>query len=312
MPFNGCFIFPGQGSQSLGMLENFNKNEIELLEQSFNRLFDFDLISIIQNGPSESLNKTSITQPALLATSYVYFQKLKNKLADYLDINYFSGHSLGEFSSLVCANSISLDDALNLVHKRGQFMEECDSGSMSAVMGADSKKLNHLCNEISLKSGLVVESANINSNSQVVIAGHKEAVQEVCSKLKEMKIRSITLKVSVPSHTKLMGPAQKRLQKEFDNIDLKIPDTKIIQYHHDVEIVKATTNIQQIVQNINNQMTLPVNWIAVCDYIQTKKIHIIECGPKKVLTKLCRSNDMQNVFDSSLESINNLIQSSHE
>ena len=312
MPFNGCFIFPGQGSQSLGMLENFNKNEIELLEQSFNRLFDFDLISIIQNGPSESLNKTSITQPALLATSYVYFQKLKNKLADYLDINYFSGHSLGEFSSLVCANSISLDDALNLVHKRGQFMEECDSGSMSAVMGADSKKLNHLCNEISLKSGLVVESANINSNSQVVIAGHKEAVQEVCSKLKEMKIRSITLKVSVPSHTKLMGPAQKRLQKEFDNINLKIPDTKIIQYHHDVEIVKATTNIQQIVQNINNQMTLPVNWIAVCDYIQTKKIHIIECGPKKVLTKLCRSNDMQNVFDSSLESINNLIQSSHE
>ena len=145
-----------------------------------------------------------------------------------------------------------------------------------------------------------------------MIAGHKEAVQEVCSKLKEMKIRSITLKVSVPSHTKLMGPAQKRLQKEFDNIDLKIPDTKIIQYHHDVEIVKATTNIQQIVQNINNQMTLPVNWIAVCDYIQTKKIHIIECGPKKVLTKLCRSNDMQNVFDSSLESINNLIQSSHE
>ena len=312
MPFNGCFIFPGQGSQYLGMLENFNKNEIELLEQSFNRLFDFDLISIIQNGPSESLNKTSITQPALLATSYVYFQKLKNKLADYLDISYFSGHSLGEFSSLVCANSISLDDALNLVHKRGQFMEECDSGSMSAVMGADSKKLNHLCNEISLKSGLVVESANINSNSQVVIAGHKEAVQEVCSKLKEMKIRSITLKVSVPSHTKLMGPAQKRLQKEFDNINLKIPDTKIIQYHHDVEIVKATTNIQQIVQNINNQMTLPVNWIAVCDYIQTKKIHIIECGPKKVLTKLCRSNDMQNVFDSSLESINNLIQSSHE
>ena len=93
-----------------------------------------------------------------------------------MDIDYFSGHSLGEFSSLVCANSITLDDALSLVHKRGQYMEECDVGSMSAVIGADSKELDNLCNEISLKTVMfVVESANINSNSQIVVAGHKEA-----------------------------------------------------------------------------------------------------------------------------------------
>lgn len=312
MPHSGCFVFPGQGSQSIGMLKTFDKDEIEFLEQSFKRLFDFDLLSIIQNGPSESLNTTSITQPALLATSYIYFQQLKNKLTNYLDINYFSGHSLGEFSSLVCANSITLDDALSLVHKRGQYMEECDVGSMSAVIGADSKELDNLCNEISLKTGLVVESANINSNSQIVVAGHKEAVQEVCSKLKEMKIRSITLKVSVPSHTKLMVPAQKKLQKEFDSVNLGMPDTKIIQYNHDAEEVKASTDIQKIVQNIINQMTLPVNWLAVCDYIKLKNTFTIECGPNKVLTKLCRSNDIQNVFDSSLESLNNLIQSSYE
>ena len=145
-----------------------------------------------------------------------------------------------------------------------------------------------------------------------MVAGHKEAVQEVCSKLKEMKIRSITLKVSVPSHTKLMVPAQKKLQKEFDSVNLGIPDTKIIQYNHDAEEVKASTDIQKIVQNIINQMTLPVNWLAVCDYIKLKNTFTIECGLNKVLTKLCQSNDIQNVFDSSLESLNNLIQSSYE
>ena len=187
MPRHISLVFPGQGSQSVGMLDDFSQDDIYSIKPALTEL-PFDLIDIIQNNPEDILNKTSITQPALLATSYLHYKKFLS-LTNTLP-NIIAGHSLGEYSALVAADSIKLKNAITLVHKRGLFMESSEKGSMFAILNLDLCFVIDICNDVSNATGLIVSPANINSPNQIVIAGNEEAAVIAADRCKEAGFRT--------------------------------------------------------------------------------------------------------------------------
>ena len=204
-----AIVFPGQGSQHLNMLAQGSildvaqSPEFSHLAELCSDLISIDFFDLIENGPEESLNKTSITQPVLLLVSYLHYQKLINHIE--VDPIVFAGHSLGEYSALVAANSISIEDALQVVRKRGLLMEEAPTGSMAAILGLNISMIDELCQQVSMDASMQVQCANINSPTQTVISGSNEAVvrtQELC--LQAGAKKAITLKVSIASHSPLM------------------------------------------------------------------------------------------------------------
>ena len=197
MPRHISFVFPGQGSQFVGMLDNIDSSLIATIKEDLANQFDFDLIDIINNGPEEVLNKTSITQPAILLASCLAYKQLQLEMDIKPDL--MCGHSLGEFSALVASESIDLVNALKLVHKRGIFMENCVNGSMYAILNANFDDILRVCNEVENRLGQIVSPANINAPNQVVIAGEVESVESVVKNLNDIGLkRCIKLKVSVP------------------------------------------------------------------------------------------------------------------
>ena len=168
MPRHISLIFPGQGSQSLGMLNSFNDNLNNILDITSN-ILDINILDCITNGPEEVLNKTSITQPAILITSYLYYQKFITDTGLVPDL--FAGHSLGEYSALLASNSIDLSTAVSLVHKRGIFMENAKPGSMFAILNLDLISIQNICKEVEEATGKIVSAANINSQNQIVSRG---------------------------------------------------------------------------------------------------------------------------------------------
>jgi [acyl-carrier-protein] S-malonyltransferase len=310
MSFSAFLAFPGQGSQRLSMLSDGGISDLAL-SQEFSHaleccsdLISHDAFKLIEEGPEELLNQTSITQPLLVLCSYLHFNKLINSIN--VTPAYLAGHSLGEYSALVAGDSITIIEALKLVRKRGELMELAPNGSMSAIMGLEKDIVAEICATASHGPDSHVQCANLNSPMQTVISGHDDAVeraQVLCSS-KGAK-RSIKLKVSIASHSMLMQDAANEFQQSLNDIEFNMPDTKII---HNVS-VDSVSLPQDIPPLLVSQLHSPVRWVETCNFIATKNLPIIECGPGKVLSGLFKANKLENYFSSSdiefYEKINN-------
>ena len=293
MPRHISLVFPGQGSQSVGMLNDFSQDDISSIKPALTDL-PFDLIDIIKNDSEDLLNKTSITQPALLVTSYLHYKKFLLLTNTFPDI--IAGHSLGEYSALVAADSIKLKNAISLVHKRGLFMESSEKGSMFAILNLDLSFVIDICNDVSIATGLIVSPANINSPNQIVIAGNEEAAVIAADRCKEAGAkRCIQLKVGAASHCMLMKAASERLLAELNSIhfnELSIP----IIHNYDVSIESSSINL---VDKLTSQLTYPVKWIDTMNLIKEFNGIVIECGPGKVLSGLAKANGLDNILSTS-------------
>ena len=296
MPRHISLIFPGQGSQSIGMLNSFSEDELDNVTKISKKVLDIDIIDCIKNGPEDDLNKTSITQPALLIASYLYYKKFLN-LFD-ITPNLLAGHSLGEYSALLASNSIKIDDAISLVHKRGKCMENSQKGSMYAILNLDLNEINQICEAVKQETGLVISPANINSPNQVVIAGSDEAARIAADKCKEAGAkRCIQLNVSVASHCSLMDEAASNFKKELDGHIFNSPDISIV---HNVD-AKIEEDFANIPKKLLEQLTLPVQWTKTMEYIKTFNGIVIECGPGKILSGLAKTNGLDNILSMSSE-----------
>ncbi|WP_448564297.1 ACP S-malonyltransferase [Thalassotalea ganghwensis] len=289
MQQNLAFIFPGQGSQAVGMLSDFADNET--VQATFNEASEalgYDLWALVSQGPAEKLNQTHHTQPALLTAS-VALWRLWQEQASALP-NVIAGHSLGEYSALVCAGAISLSDGVRLVEKRGQFMQASvpeGVGAMAAIIGLADDEIIKACQEA--EQGQVVSAVNFNSPGQVVIAGHKEAVDRAGALCKEAGAkRALPLPVSVPSHCALMKEAAEKLALELDNIEISAPTTPVFN-NVDVE---APTNVADIKAALVRQLYSPVRWTETIEAFAQQGIDkAIEVGPGKVLQGLVKRID---------------------
>ena len=282
-------VFPGQGSQSIGMLDQFSHEDI-LSSGYDSNIFNFDLLDIISSN-EEKLNRSHFTQPALVLTSHLYFRKLTKLLSTKLDL--LAGHSLGEYSALLAAGSIELDAALQLVYKRGLFMSEAPSGSMLAVMGLEISVIDKICNDISNEGSIFVAPANINTPNQIVIGGDHKAIDIASIKLKEEGAkRCIKLKVSTASHCLLMKESALKLQKELENIDIIKPTIGVVQ---NVNARLAETP-EFIKNNLISQLTSPVQWVDTMKRVDSNNGILIECGPGKVLSGLAKQNGIENIL----------------
>ena len=296
MPRHISILFPGQGSQHLGMLDNLPVELVESYRELALKILDFDLVEIINKGPEEVLNKTSITQPAILFTSYIYYKHILK--VTNLKPKLMCGHSLGEYSALVNSNSISFEDALNIVHQRGLIMEKSIKGSMYAILNTDIDIIDEVCKKVSKDENMIVNPANINSPKQIVIAGENKAVEIVINNLKERGYKKcIKLNVSVASHCKLMDEPSYDFKKLLDTIKISQPETRII---HNISASEAQ-DIDDLKENLIQHLTKPVLWSKTMNYIKSFDGIVVECGPGKVLTGLAKSNGVKNIYTSSSE-----------
>lgn len=281
-------VFPGQGSQSQGMTDIFSPDELNNI--GYINPFDFDLLDII-NHDEEKLNKSYYTQPALVLTSLLYYQRLKNILPNQPNI--LAGHSLGEYSALVASNAIDLHSALKLVYKRGKFMSESKNGSMMAVMGATLENILNVCDQINKEENENISAANLNSPNQIVLGGLESSVDIAAIKLKELGAkRCIKLKVATASHCKLLDDASKKLENELNLTEFIEPEIDVIQ-NINASISLDTIDIKR---NLVNQLTNPVQWIDTMNQINQHQGIIIECGPGKVLSGLAKANGCENIL----------------
>ncbi len=283
-----AYVFPGQGSQSVGMVDDFVKQRntfSDRLKQASN-LIDVDLTSIVANGPTEVLNQTEITQPALLASSvamYECFTEMGGPSA-----NFVSGHSLGEYSALVVSGALDFSDGVELVYKRGCLMQKAvpkGEGQMAAVLGLDDEVIEQICERI---DGLV-SPANFNSPGQVVIAGSSNAVEMASDQCKDEGARRVVpLDVSVPSHCSLMNSAAEGLLDLLDRVSIQAPRVPVYQ---NVD-AQPTTNPDEIRAKLVEQVRSPVLWSrCVTSMVQDGAEEFFECGPGKVLSGLMRRID---------------------
>ena len=281
-------VFPGQGSQSQGMTDIFSSEELNNI--GYINPFAFALLDII-NHDEEKLNKSYYTQPALVLTSLLYYQRLKNILPNQPNI--LAGHSLGEYSALVASNAIDLHSALKLVYKRGKFMSESKNGSMMAVMGATLDNILNVCDQINKEENENISAANLNSPNQIVLGGLESSVDIAAIKLKELGAkRCIKLKVATASHCKLLDDASKKLENELNLTEFIEPEIDVIQ-NINASISLDTIDIKR---NLVNQLTNPVQWIDTMNQINQHQGIIIECGPGKVLSGLAKANGCENIL----------------
>ncbi|BDX06647.1 ACP S-malonyltransferase [Planctobacterium marinum] len=285
-----AFVFPGQGSQTLGML-----NELEavsdVVKQTFQEASDalgYDLWKLIAEGPVENLNQTDKTQPALLASSVAIW---RHYLAEGgAKPSVMAGHSLGEYSALTCTGVLQFSDALKLVKARGEFMQEAvpaGTGAMFAIIGLDDAKIVEICAEQA--NDQVVSAVNFNSPGQVVIAGHAEAVARAGEACKAAGAkRALPLPVSVPSHCALMQPAAERLATQLDALVLSEPEIAVI---NNVD-VQAENSAEAIKSALVRQLYSPVRWTETVQKMAADGVtQLVECGPGKVLTGLTKRID---------------------
>lgn len=280
-----AMIFPGQGSQSVGMLRELSDifPEIKLTFEKASRVLGYDLWELTQSGPAEKLNQTIYTQPALLAADIAVWhcwKKLNGPTPAYL-----AGHSLGEYAALVVADALQFEDAVALVSDRGKFMQAAvseDKGAMAAIIGLDDQMVLALCKEAS--SIGVVSPANYNSIGQVVISGEKPAVLKAMQLAENRGARMTKIiPVSVPSHCALMQSAADHLAQKLKQVTFSQPVIHVIQNrdaipHHSSE---------KILENLIQQLVHPVRWTDTIQMMLSKSIrHIIECGPGRVLSGL--------------------------
>ncbi|MFQ5660458.1 MAG: ACP S-malonyltransferase [Gammaproteobacteria bacterium] len=293
---NLAFVFPGQGSQSLGMLSDV-AGEFTALESVFNEASErlgFDLWRLIQEGPEVELNKTENTQPALLAASVAMWRIWKQSGGGIPAC--MAGHSLGEYTALVCAGVFDFSDAIALVAERGRTMQQAvpeGSGAMAAILGLEDEKVIAVCQRVS--NGQTVSAANFNSPGQVVIAGHRQAVQQAMDAARQAGAkRAVMLPVSVPSHCALMQAASDQFTEYLEQTRFSDASIPVI---HNVDAEQHTASIE-IKQALLRQLHQPVRWVDTILTMRTRGItRILECGPGRVLTGLVKR------IDRSLESM---------
>lgn len=279
-------VFPGQGSQKLGMMTEY-LNHYPETQHYFNqaaKVLDYDLLELIQSGPEEKLNQTLYTQPAMLVADVVVWScwRARNKES----VDWLAGHSLGEYAALVAANSLEFEAAVELVAKRAEFMQAAvaeGEGAMAALLGLPVDKVGELCESAS-EVGNVVSAANLNAPGQVVVAGHQAAVERAIDLAKQAGAkRAIKLAVSVPSHCSLMQPAAEQLADELAHVDLVMPDTPVVHNSS----VGVASSVDEIKQALVEQLYQPVRWIETIDFFAAQSItQVLECGPGKVLTSM--------------------------
>ncbi|MBG3079094.1 ACP S-malonyltransferase [Proteus mirabilis] len=282
-----AMVFPGQGSQTVGMLAELAE-QYPIVTETFAQASDvlgYSLWDLVQNGPEEELNKTWKTQPALLAASVAVWRVWQEKQGKMPQM--MAGHSLGEYSALVCAGVIDFAAAIKLVELRGQLMQEAvpaGTGAMYAIIGLDNDAIAKACEEAA--QGQVVSPVNFNSPGQVVIAGNKEAVERAGVLCKEAGAkRALPLAVSVPSHCALMKPAADKLAIALQEIEFKQPEIQVV---NNVD-VKAQTDANAIRDALVRQLYNPVRWTETVELIAEKGItQLLEIGPGKVLTGLTK------------------------
>ncbi|MEZ2685244.1 ACP S-malonyltransferase [Proteus vulgaris] len=282
-----AMVFPGQGSQTVGMLAELAE-QYPIVTETFAQASDvlgYSLWDLVQNGPEEELNKTWKTQPALLAASVAVWRVWQEKQGKMPQM--MAGHSLGEYSALVCAGVIDFAAAIKLVELRGQLMQEAvpaGTGAMYAIIGLDNDAIATACEEAA--QGQVVSPVNFNSPGQVVIAGNKEAVERAGVLCKEAGAkRALPLAVSVPSHCALMKPAADKLAIALQEIEFKQPEIQVV---NNVD-VKAQTDANAIRDALVRQLYNPVRWTETVELIAEKGItQLLEIGPGKVLTGLTK------------------------
>ncbi len=284
-----ALIFPGQGSQLVGMGLEFYKN-FKVVRDIFSQADDklkFSLSKIILEGPENELQLTKNTQPAILTVSFSIYKILIKEFNFSLDTcKYFAGHSLGEYSALVCAGSLDFDDALYLLHERGKEMQNAvpvGQGSMIAVLGTEIKDIKNLIKE-SIESG-VCEVANDNANGQVIISGDKETINSFQLFLGEKKIKSIPLKVSAPFHCSLMKPAATNMSKKINETNFKKPNFEIINNVN----ANSEEKPDQIKKLLIDQICSTVRWRESLIYMSSNGAkNFIEIGPGKVLSGMVK------------------------
>lgn len=284
---NFTFAFPGQGSQHVGMLAELAQSYPVVLE-TFKQASDvlgYDLWELVQQGPAETLNQTDKTQPALLTASVALWRIWAEKQGPTPSV--IAGHSLGEYSALVCAGVIEFKDAVKLVELRGQLMQQAvpaGTGAMSAIIGLDNDRIAACC--VQAAQGQVVSPVNFNSPGQVVIAGNKEAVERAGILLKEAGAKRVMpLPVSVPSHCALMKPAAEKLAVALQSIHFNPPEIAVI---NNVDVV-AESDVEKIKDALVRQLFCPVRWSDIVEKMASEGITIqVEAGPGKVLSGLVR------------------------
>jgi len=286
-----AFVFPGQGSQSQGMLAELAAFH-PLIGETFADASEgagVDLWQISQDNPDDRLNQTEFTQPALLAANIALWRLWQSQ--DLPQPAYLSGHSLGEYAALVAAGALTLKDGAHLVRLRGQFMQAAvpaGTGAMAAILGAEDAQVELCCAESSA-AGSVVVPANYNSPGQIVIGGHADAVDRALAALQAAGIRkTVKLAVSVPSHTPLMREAALQLQDAIAAVSWQLPDRPVI---HNVDATWKA-DLPAIQQALVEQLYLPVQWTRCTQALAEAGVrHAVECGPGKVLSGLIKRID---------------------
>ena len=305
---NFAFVFPGQGSQHVGMCAAL-RNDYPAVEHLFveaNEILGYDIGAVMAAGPAEQLNATETTQPAMLVASVATWEAWRASGGPLP--HFMAGHSFGEYSALVCAGAISYHDALGLAAARGRYMQEAVPAELSAVravLGLEEDVLSALCAQAA--SDQVVQCANLNAPGQIVITGDLQAVERACALATEAGAKKIVpLAVSAPVHCALMLPAAERFAERLAEIDIQRPQVPVI---HNVD-ARARDDVAGIRQALIEQMARPVRWQDTVEFFVDAGVGLtIECGPGKVLSALVRrtARALKTSTIADLHSIENLL-----
>ncbi len=280
-----AFVFPGQGSQSVGMLSDLAREHpsVKATFAEASAALGNDLWQTVEHGPEEKLNQTQITQPVMLAAGVAVWRV-------WLENNgprpsYMAGHSLGEYTALVCAEALTFTDAIILVADRGHYMQEAvpkGQGGMAAILGLDDAAVEQLCQQAA--EGDVLEAVNFNSPGQVVVAGTATAIARAVEQSKAFGAkRAVILPVSVPSHCALMHPAAVRLAERLKQVEIRPPVLPVIHNTH----VHAESDPEAIRRALVRQIESPVRWVQTIQKLAADGVNtLVECGPGKVLAAL--------------------------
>jgi [acyl-carrier-protein] S-malonyltransferase len=281
-----AIVFPGQGSQSVGMMKGFAG--LAIVEKTFleaNAILGEDLWSMVRDGPAEALNHTVNTQPVMLVAGVACWRAWREKGGPMPA--WLAGHSLGEYSALVAAESLRFEDALPLVRFRARAMQEAvpeGTGGIAAIIGLDVAKVEEVCRDAA--EGQVLEPANLNSPVQVVIAGHRPAVERGMALARQRGAKIATmLPMSAPSHCSLIKPAAERLRERLEAVEVRKPQIPVIHNR----FVESFDDPARIRQALVEQLFNPVRWVETVQMLGRKGVRrVVECGPGKVLTGLSK------------------------
>ena len=307
-----ALLFPGQGSQVVGMGFEFYKN-FSIVKEIFSKADDklkFKISKIINEGPDSELKLTQNTQPAILTVSYAIFKVLTKEFNfDLKDVKFFAGHSLGEYSALVCSNSLSFEDALYLLRERGKAMQEAvpiGQGSMLAVLGSNIDEINNLISK-SKSSDDVCEIANDNADGQVIVSGTTKAIEKLKENFKAIKKKCILLPVSAPFHCSLMQKASEAMSPKINGTKFEKPNKEIV-----TNVNSTPESNPEIIKNLLiEQIFSKVRWRESILYMLKNDIkEFIEIGPGKVLSGLVKriNKDTKSSSINSIEDIKNVVQ----